>query len=246
MRDMDVLWRSADTDISGVYRATVGAHPREHLLAVNVPMAADRQQRSESDLTRTTEEELKKLYPEADFQIVRDPGDAVRKGEQFLLSSAAELQVPQLGNLIARWILLLAFALLVAEGVLAWYFGHYSAVHERDTIAMSRHTAAWFHGTVTALVCLLAFSFVVGVGVLIHAVATGDFLGFLPGSWRRGVEEAMGVPEPAAGEGSLWHLEFQPFLKDAAADLWLAPLLGVAVAVLVICLYRREGRVFTV
>ena len=39
-----------DTDISGIYCAVVGRHPREHLFAVNVPAASEGQQESESDL----------------------------------------------------------------------------------------------------------------------------------------------------------------------------------------------------
>lgn len=242
-RDEAILWRWTDTDIAGIYCAKVGAHPREYLLAVNPPIAADNQQGGESDLSRIDEEELRKLNPDWDIQIVRDPGDA-RKGGDVFLPSVAD-QVPQLGSAVARWLLLLAFVFLVAEGILAWHFGHYSTVHERDTLTAPAAALRWLKPLLSVLVSLLGLFTLLAAFVVVHAVWTGDFLGFLPGSWRRDVEERMGVPEPAPGEGSLWNLEFQPYLRDAAADVWLAPLVGVLVAGLVIWLYRREGRVLT-
>src|SRR5581483_10937836 len=43
--------RFTETDQSGVYRITIGQHPRDHLFAVNVPTANPGQQGSESNLT---------------------------------------------------------------------------------------------------------------------------------------------------------------------------------------------------
>src|SRR5262249_60348236 len=65
--------RWADTDLSGVYQAVVGGGPREHPFAVNVPAAAESQQGSESNLARTSREELQRGYPARDVQAVRDP-----------------------------------------------------------------------------------------------------------------------------------------------------------------------------
>src|SRR5262249_53531224 len=48
----------ADTDISGIYRATVGQHPQEHLFAVNGPVATAGQQASQSDPPRAPQRDL--------------------------------------------------------------------------------------------------------------------------------------------------------------------------------------------
>src|SRR5205814_10556533 len=62
-------------------------------------------------------------------------------------------------------------------------------------------------------------------------------------AWRRGIEAGMGVGAPAPGERSRWNLEIRPYLLSESTDIWLVPLIGLAVAALVIGLYRREGRV---
>ena len=59
------LWsvlRWTDTDISGLYRATIGQHPQEFLFAVNVPTATESQQACESDLARTNATELQAAF----------------------------------------------------------------------------------------------------------------------------------------------------------------------------------------
>src|SRR5262249_19473579 len=85
----------------------------------------------------------------------------------------------------------------------------------------------------TSVLCL--------AGVLVHAAYTGDFLGFLPDSFRRGAEAMLGVPPPAPGEGTHWRLEFMPHLYDAASDPWLAGLPALAGLRLTAFFYRREG-----
>jgi uncharacterized membrane protein len=243
-RDDAVLWRWSDTDVSGVYRAVIGSSPEERLLAVNVPADTDDQRATESDLTRVGTEELQKTYPEWDIQVVRDPGEAVHDGKAS--GAGVEVQRQKVGSAIARWLLLLVLALLIAEVILAWYFGHYTAVHERDRAphGWSRGRFAIYLrvGLNVSMVILLAFSLATGV-VLIHAAWTGDLLGFLPEGTRSTLEASLGVPPPAPGEGSRWNLEFRPYLWDGSADLWLAPLLGVALGALVIGVYRRESRV---
>ena len=62
-RDEIGVLRWADTDQSGLYRATIGQHPQEYLFAVNVPVATDTQLASESDLARTNSTELQAAYP---------------------------------------------------------------------------------------------------------------------------------------------------------------------------------------
>ena len=73
-QDEAAVLRWTDTDISGVYSVVIGQHPRQHLFAVNVPAVNEAQQLSESDLTRTTREDLQKTYPEWEVQVVTDPG----------------------------------------------------------------------------------------------------------------------------------------------------------------------------
>ena len=56
----------------GHRRIQWGQAPQEHLFAVNVPSTNPSGQGSESDLTRTDREELQKVYPEWEFQIVKE------------------------------------------------------------------------------------------------------------------------------------------------------------------------------
>src|SRR5262249_37648533 len=52
--------RFGETDTSGVYKLVFGQNPREYLFAVNVPASSEDQQHSESNLARTSKEELEK------------------------------------------------------------------------------------------------------------------------------------------------------------------------------------------
>src|SRR5262249_6054310 len=124
--DVSVL-RWSDTDTSGVYRATIGQHPREHLFAVNVPTAADAQQASESDLARTNQTELQSTYAGADFQLVTDLRQ-VNHSSGPAAEAVGERPWRGMGTVLARWLLLLMVAVLGIEVILAWHFGHYSAV----------------------------------------------------------------------------------------------------------------------
>ncbi len=69
LADGSVL-RFGETDASGVYKIVFGQNPREFLFAVNVPASSEDQQHSESNLARTSKEELEKTYPEWDVQVV--------------------------------------------------------------------------------------------------------------------------------------------------------------------------------
>jgi hypothetical protein len=232
--DAGVL-RWTDTDVSGIYRAVIGHHPREHLFAVNVPTATDSQQVCESDLRRTNKEELKATYPGWDFQLVSDAHDAVHSGGPVM--EDGERPVTGIGTAIARWLLLAMLGLLLVEVVLAWQFGHYSAVQGQSEKEKGRSELV-FKGLAFFLFTFSLFlAFVLG-----HAVWTGDFLGFLPDQFRGGIEAALGIPPPAPGEGTRWRLEFTPYLWDALADPWLAGALAVGSAVLVIAIYLKEGR----
>src|SRR5262249_24354978 len=132
-REDSAVWRWSDTGQAGVYRAAVGQHPAERAFAVNFPASTADMKDSESNLARTTLEELHKLYPEGELQVVRDLSEAVYDGRPLLGGDGrGGLNLPQHGSNIARWLLLTVLVLLAAEVVMAWYFGHYSAVHERD------------------------------------------------------------------------------------------------------------------
>jgi hypothetical protein len=230
------LLRWTDTDISGVYRATIGQHPRDYLFAVNVPTAAESQQACESDLARTNQTELQSTYPGWEFQLVTDPGQVVHSGGPAA-ELAGERPMRGIGAVLARWLLLTMVALLVVEVVLAWRFGHYSGVPGvwQTPPPPSRILPVAVAGIAAALFLLLA-------GILVHAAWTGDFLSFLPEATRAGIEARLGIPPPAAGEGTRWHLEFTSYLWDATADPWLAGALALGLAVLVIAIYLREGR----
>jgi hypothetical protein len=232
--------RWADTDVSGVYSISVGSDPREHLFAVNVPALNEAQQQSESDLTRTSLEELQKTYPEwQDLQVITDP----RQATHTPLGSAAPVEmVPRpLGTVVARWLLLALLVLVFAEVILAWQFGHHSATARVEEPDRPRQ-AGWKRAALFAGPAALFGLGLVLAGVLVHDAWTGDFLGFLPEGMRRGAERMLDIPPPAPGEGSRWRLEYSPYLVDGRADLWLAGLLAVAGAAGVYLIYAREGR----
>ncbi len=237
-QDEAAVLRWTDTDISGIYKVVIGQHPQQHLFAVNVPALNEAQQQSESDLTRTTREDLQKAYPEWEVQVVTHLGQV--KHAPTAEGEPERVLLP-LGDIVARWLLLLVFALLVTEVVLAWRFGHYSAVVtplEDAGQPRPRTKGQW------ALLVLpwLLLACVCGIAcVLAHDAMTGDFLAFLPDSGRRIMEGVTGIEPPAPGESSHWRLEYRPYLWDNRADPWLAVLLAVGALVLAYTIYTREG-----
>jgi len=227
--------RWTDTESSGIYRATIGHHPEEHLFAVNVPTAVDSHQSSESDLARTNQAELQSTYPGWEFQLVSDLRQVVHTGGP-VIDAAEEQPARGVGMVVARWLLLTMVVLLTAEVVLAWRFGHYGGrLGLVDVPPAPGRVLPLLVGSTAAIL------FVVLAGVLAHAAWTGDFLGFLPEQVRGAFEARLGIPPPAAGEGTRWHLEFTPYLWDAVADPWLAGALALGLAVLVGAIYLREG-----
>ncbi len=237
-QDESAVLRWTDTDISGVYSVVVGKHPRQHLFAVNVPAVNEAQQLSESDLTRASREDLQKTYPEWEIQVVTDLGQVKHAPPA---EGEPERMLLPLGDLVARWLLLFVLALLVAEIVLAWHFGHYSAAvtsPEEAGPTRQRTAARWALLVLPwlLLVCVLGIA-----GVLAHDAATGDFLAFLPDSSRRLLEGVTGIEPPAPGESSHWRLEYRPYLWDNRADPWLASAFALATAGLAYSIYSREG-----
>ncbi|HWG43502.1 MAG TPA: VWA domain-containing protein [Gemmataceae bacterium] len=237
-QDEASVLRWTDTDISGIYSVVVGQHPQQHLFAVNVPALNEAQQLSESDLTRTSREDLQKAYPEWEVQVVTEPGQARHAPPA---EGEPEHVLQPLGDVVARWLFLALFALILAEVVLAWHFGHYSAgvmPLEESTQPRPRTKAQW------ALLVLpwLLFACVLGIaGVLLHNALTDDFLAFLPDTGRRFLERVADIPAPAPGEGSHWRLEYRWFFWDNRADPWLAALAALGAAALVYAIYIREG-----
>ncbi len=228
------ILRWADTDQAGLYVATIGSHPQQHVFAVNVPAATESQQASESDPARTSVDELKRTYPEWDLQVVTDLRDVVHGSGT---PGDPDSVLRPLGPAVAHWLLLLMLVLVLAEVVLAWRFGHYSAVAGgfESPPARGRLLPILLGTLGLGLAGAVAF-------VLVHAAWTGDFLGFLPDSLRRGMEQALGVPPPAPGEGSRWRLEYTSYLWDSGSDLWLAGGIAFAGVVLIAWIYRNEGR----
>src|SRR5439155_4336856 len=199
------------------------------------PTTTDSQQACESDLARTNAEELRTTFPGWDLQLVTDPRDVVHSGGPVI--ETTENTSGGLGMAVARGLLLAMLVLLLAEVVLAWKFGHYSSVTTRTEAPpqAARMLPMIVAGTAAALFLTLG-------AVLIHAAWTGDFLGFLPEGLRRMIEMALGISPPAPGEGTHWRLEFLPYLWSAAADPWLAGIIALGSAVMVVLIYLQEGQ----
>jgi hypothetical protein len=234
-KDEISLLRWTDTDLSGIYRATIGQHPRDYLFAVNIPATTEAQQGSESDLTKTNADELHAVFPGWDFQMVTEYHQAVHTrgsenpDEPGFLGSG-------LGPDIARNLLLVMLVLLLVEVTLAWRFGHYSTVTNSENPQASGRWLPIVLGSMASAMCLA-----VG-GLLIHAAWTGNFMGFLPEVCRRWVEARFGIPPPTSGEGTHWRLEFRPCFWDAAADPWFAGFFGLGISLVVFIIYRHEGK----
>jgi uncharacterized membrane protein len=223
----------SDTQESGVYRLTVGQDPQEYLFAVNPPVATPDQKGSESDPSRLDAGQLHAAYPDWDFQLVRDLSQVRHQPGQ----EAEQAVRAPLGPVIARYLLLALLGLLLLESVLAWAFGHYMRVGGvQEPAAGSRF---W-----PALIAVLAGLLFVGLAYVLLDAAffhSGDFLGFAPDWFRRGVEKSLGLPPAPPGEGTRWRLERMPFLTAAPDSPWLLAGVALAAALLIGVIYRLEG-----
>jgi hypothetical protein len=231
--DINIL-RFPGTDLSGVYKATVGSNPREYLFAVNVPATRPDQGGSESDLSRADKAQLQRVFPGWDFQLVNDPSQANYAPMGQITDDLAQ-ERGAMGPYVAHWALVLALVLMFAEVVLAWRFGHYSSV--QGVAAQAATGRAW----PLAVAIVGGVIFVAGAWILIHAARTGDFLGFLPDSLRGVAERGLGVPPPPAGENTRWDLERQRWLPSVGDEGWLAGALAVLGILLIFFTYRAEA-----
>ncbi len=229
------LFRWSETDQSGLYRATVGALPREYLFAVNVPTASEGQEGSESDLGRIDKGGLQLAYSAWDFQMVADLKDVVHATAAMTATTTVTGPVRGMGAAIARVLLIVFFALVLVELILAWKLGRASKVAGITAPAPER----WLPSLVTGLSVLVLIA---GAGVLLHNTITDDFLGFLPDSVRGFGEALLGVPAPAAGESNHWRLESSRFLPASSAnEPWILAVIALASVGLVVAVYLREN-----
>jgi hypothetical protein len=236
------VFRWADTDVSGLYRVTIGTEPREHLFAVNVPATTPGQRASESDFSkpRCDVQLLKAAYPGWRLQVVNDVAkvnpSADAAGEGNLPLEEGEQPKGKTGPYIAWYLLVAVLVLLLIEVVLAWHFGHYS------TVAGSTSNPPAKGRLVPGLVGTVAGVLLVALGwVLIDARLTGDFLGFLPEGLHGYLEEKFDIPKAQDGESNAWKLESRSGLLEED-DPWLLGAIALAASALVIFIYLREGR----
>lgn len=232
--DGNVL-RFADTSVSGLYKMTIGSRKKEHLFAVNVPSASEDYKDSESNLARTSRDELERTYPGWDLQVVTQLGEVQHAEARG--AAGETIHQPQ-GGPIAHALLLIVLVLVGLEVLMAWQFGHYTGIASLpgDQAAPSR----WASVLKAAPWALFAALGVVGF-VLVHASATGDFLGFLPEGLRAAVESYVDVAPPAPGESRRWRLEMHSFLVDGKTDPYLIAGGLLAALVAVAFIYRQEG-----
>ncbi|MBI1830431.1 MAG: VWA domain-containing protein, partial [Planctomycetes bacterium] len=229
-------FRWADTDFAGIYRAEFGPAPKHEIpFAVNVPSFDQRG--SESDLTRIEKNDLEMGYPGWKLQVVRDPLEGIVSGGP-VNESAIDAYQP-VGPTLANIALLIVLALMFAEIVMAWHFGHYTV-----TEGQVAETPGGPAGTAVAGVLAAVAVVVCGIGalVILHEKLTGDFLGFLPDIVRAWFEVYMEIPPPPAGEGRFWGLEPRPFLFGLPGpENWYAALIFLTALVVVFFIYKAEG-----
>lgn len=230
------VFRWTDTDTSGIYRLAFTTLPLEIPFAINVPASTPDQQGTESDLSRITQETLKKIYPNWDIQYVMDPLAAAAAAPADVQPQdidALATRTP-VGPTIARYALWVVLFLLFAEVILAWRFGHYSTVPG----AMAQPASGLLFPTLVVVAAAVIFA--AGTFVMVQETRSGDFLSFLPDWMRNFMEARMGVPAPPPGEMTHWNLErSQVFF--AAADGWILTTLGIASIIMVLLVYLAEA-----
>ena len=86
-----------------------------------MPTASDSQQACESNLARTNADEMKATYPGWDFQVVTDVHNVTHSGGPA--TEGEETSLRGIGTVVAHWLLLGCWGLLLLEIVLAWSSG---------------------------------------------------------------------------------------------------------------------------
>jgi len=226
----------AATQQSGLYSFSIASQP-PRVFAVNLPAG------SESDLQRVGSTDLPATGLGADPTIVTDPTRVPYRPPNAVDDQSVPMvaMTGVLGTAVARWLLLAALALLFVEPILAWRFGSARGTTEAidgppDTPARRRRDR-WL-----AFLAVLPLTLVMlGAAIVLHAAITGELLEFLPSSLRTSVERMLGVPPPAAGEGTRWRLDRLPALaNDPLTDRWLIGTAAVGALALCIFLYVKE------
>jgi hypothetical protein len=228
------LIRVPAADRAGVYRMSVAGKP-DALFAVNVPVVSPTGG-AESDLRRLTAADLRAAAPDADIQVVDDVSEIHRRASASAPTANGEpAAVEPRGPAVARVLFFVVLGLIVLETVLAWLYGSARAGAGSDPMRV--RPARWL----TPLWVIPLAVVAVVLGVVVHATLTGEFLGFLPGSVRTPIEQWVGVPAAAPGEGTRWRLESLNFVTgDARTDHWLVAGALVLVGLFVWQVYRRE------
>jgi len=230
-----------DSDMSGIYRASMPQGRNDHLFAVNVPIATP-MRGSESDLRRIDPTDLQASAPGADVIIVPEVSQIPARAASGRSESTedGELGEPR-GPEVARVLMFLVLALLPLEMWLAYRFGAARAV--RGQIEEGIASSMW--GRLFRLLMgglPLAFCLMVLV-VLTHEAWGGEFFGFLPEAWRHGLESFFGVPAAAPGEGVRWRLGgLLPFSGDPTTNRWLLFSIAAGLLAVVGLLYAWESR----
>jgi hypothetical protein len=226
--------RFPDTTYAGVYRLSVGGR-RDRVFAVNVPETGTG---SESDLRRVDAAELKTIGA---ISVVTDSQQAEKSTEG---DSLVTLTPRPHGPKLARWLLTIAFGLIMLEAWLAWRLGP-----SRASIGMSVGSTNQTESPslLRPLFNVLGLLPIAMVGmlllVLVHYEFTGQVLGFLPNSWRSGIEQLLGVPSAGVGEGSRWRIEGMPaYLKTLLLERRLLIGLCLLAGAGLFALYRLERR----
>lgn len=231
VEDVNVL-RWLETDFSGIYRATLESTGREIPFAVNVPTTNLDQKGSESNLARADRAKLEALYPGWKIQVVREPAAADLSQGPVEVEPIVEREPA--GPTIALLAVWIAFVLIFVEVLLAWQFGHYSAV---EGATLPPATGLFWPIAVTVIAALLFL----GGGLtwfFLRGMDPGGAVGYIRGL----IEAWRDVPPPEAGEASAWRLDEIAFLPAllGRSDFWVFALLALG-AVLIFFTYRAEA-----
>jgi von Willebrand factor type A domain/Aerotolerance regulator N-terminal len=235
MQDEAGVARLPDTRLSGLYRMRLAGYP-DRVFAVNVPEGAPGAP-SESDLKRLDAVELKPLGP---VQLVLDASEVKPSSD----SGAEITSAPKPhGPMIARFAIMFALAILVAEMLVAWRMGPSRATGAGTASGSVRPVERKLYLRVlsTTFSLLPLAAAVLILGTLIHYERTGNLLGFLPATTQQSVEALAGVPAAQPGEGTKWRLEsFTAFVRNGLTDRRIVVGLAIAAGILALLMYRLE------